>query len=368
MPLHTINKFWQEFTGKSSKPVNIVARRFLQAFENHGVATSQIPRLLPQVKIADLQSPEKLLASLTPELLDQTAQLLGIRSEWLEGIDEEIYDYRSCYKQPDVLLEHMENIVREKDVRGSFPLRVFTTRKNLDFMDENEQLLAPVIVEKIAELGEKEIFRFHIYRDEFDWGYFPCRIELKAITRIVDKQLRTTVPLFVISEKEMSLLLAGKLIPHSLFRGPLVTNPSLEDYALTKQESVVAKETEEIPEVMQYIDEYQLQRFTFECVEAVPDSLKITVSTDSNTLQPSTSAGKRASNNQDLWEPAKAAAAALWHEFGDDLTIADVSRRIKSMKHLKASAFTIDAIRKKIASLAPPGVRGKSGRKPKKSS
>lgn len=242
----------------------MVAQRFLQAFQNHGVQASQIPRLLPSIKLDNLKSEESLLAALTADILDQTASLFGIRIEWLEGVDDEIYDYLYCYKQPNLLLDHLEKVVGGEDVGLSFPLRVFATTKKLNFKDDSEQLLAPVIVEKIAELGDEDICRYHIYRDEFDWGYFPSRIELKAISRIVDTQLHTPVPLFVISEKEMRELLDGKLVPRQLFRGALITNPSLEDFALSQQESGVAKEIEELPEVLRYIDENQLKRFTFE--------------------------------------------------------------------------------------------------------
>lgn len=46
-----VSKIWQHFSGKAKpNPVNIVAQRFLQAFHDHGLQTSQIPRLLPQIK------------------------------------------------------------------------------------------------------------------------------------------------------------------------------------------------------------------------------------------------------------------------------------------------------------------------------
>jgi hypothetical protein len=266
-------KNWLHPAGKSQAgSVNIVAQRFLQAFLDHGVEASQIPRLLPQVQIGDLQSPEKLLAILTPEILDQTAKFFGIRSQWLEGVDDEIYQYLACYKHPAVILEHLAKVVNGNDVGLSFPLRILSTTKKLDFNDESQQLLTPVIVEKIAELGEDEISRYHIYRDGFDWSYLPARIELKAIARIVDKHLHTPVPLFVISTKEMKDVLEGKLIPKQYLDGCQITSPSLEDYALTKEERVVAKEVKEIPAVLGYIQEHKLQKFTFDKPDDLPPS------------------------------------------------------------------------------------------------
>lgn len=104
MPSSIGAKLWRNLTGKPSDSVHVVVKRFLQAFQDHGVEISQIPRLLPKIKLADLQSPEKLLESLTPEVFDQTAKLFGICSRWLEGASERIYEPLFCYKQPEIFL------------------------------------------------------------------------------------------------------------------------------------------------------------------------------------------------------------------------------------------------------------------------
>ena len=362
---HNVNKLWQSFIGKTKNNlVNIVAQRFLQAFVDHGVEISQIPRLLPQVKIGDLQSPEKLLAALNPEILDQTAKLFGIRSEWLEGVDDEIYQYLACYKCPAVILEHLAKVVDGNDIGLSFPLRILSTTKKLDCNDDSQQLLTPVIVEKIAKLGEDEIYRYHIYRDGFDWSYLPARIELKATARIVDKHLHTPVPLFVISNKEMQNVMDGKLIPKRFLDGCQITNPSLEDFALTYEESVVAKEVEEIPAVLNYIEEQNLQDFSFDKpnIPSSAESLASSVSSVPPEKQEKPKkSGKRAQTQVDLWEPVKNAAKTLWAE-NNKLRIAEVIRRIKLMPIFKASKLSESAIRKHIADLAPEGIRGKPGR------
>ena len=149
--LLNVYKSWRRATGKSQAgSVNIVAQRFLQAFLDHGVEVSQIPRLLPLVNIGDLQSPEKLLAVISPEILDQTARLFGIRAQWLEGVDDQIYEHLACYKRPAILLEHLAVLLNGKDTFMSFPMRVLSTTKQLDSSSESQQLMAPVLVEKIA--------------------------------------------------------------------------------------------------------------------------------------------------------------------------------------------------------------------------
>lgn len=366
-----IKKPWYQFLAHTnSKTVVIVAQRFIQLFLDHGVKITQISRLLPAIKLDNLKSEEALLAVLTPEILAQTAQLFGVRLEWLEGVDDTIYEYLSCYKRPSQLLDNLANVIDGVDVGLSFPLRVLATTKRLNCNVDGDQLLAPIIVEKVASLGEEEIYRYHIYRDGFNWGYSPGRIELKAIARTVYKNLHTPVPLFDISDKEMRSLLDGELIPTELFRGALLTNPSFEDFSLTKDESRVALESEEISDVLNYITEYNLHDFSFDKRDKSnqpdePISSSAPCSPSEINKDPN-EAGKRAKNRQDLWEPVKAVASAIWIE-DKSQSIAEVIIRIKKMPHLKAASLTESAIRKHIAGLAPPDIRGKSGRKPQKS-
>lgn len=73
--------------------------------------------------------------------------------------------------------------------------------------------------------------------------------------------------------------------------------------------------------------------------------------------------GKRIDANEEIWKPAIIAAKTIWAQ-DKSLLIADVTRKIKAMPELKASAFTESAIRKRIRFLSP--TPGTPGRKPKK--
>lgn len=370
-----LNKLLRHFVaGAKTNPVGIVPQRFFQVFRDHGVEESQIPRLLPQLKLDDLQAPEKLLAALTHEILDQTAQLFGVRSQWLEGVDEQIYEYMYCYKEPALLLEQLASLqaFSEQD-RQNFPLRVLTDTKHLDYGDPDYQPLVPVLVEKIAELGDKDICRYYVYRDGFDWSHEPARIQLKAMALRIYRTFHSPVPLFVISSSEIQDVIDGKVIPAKYInRGGLLTNPSLEDYALDKNESVVAKEVDELPAVLKYIQDHNLQGLVFDR----PDSFQEPIESSETTTPPPVVPGafetqKQKKNGkrdqaQADWELARNFASTRWAT-NDQLSITDVVRDIKGMPILKVSAFSASAIRKQIADLAPPNIRGKSGRKPNKS-
>src|SRR3569833_3287996 len=358
------NSFWKGFTGTNT--IGVVAHRFLKAFRDHNIKAAQIPRLVPQLKLDDLKSEESLLGALTPDLLDHTAQLFGIRIEWLEGVDDEIYDYRFCYKQPELFFELLADIRRRANgAHLKFPLRTLSVARHLDSKAEQQQLLVPVLLEKIAEFGDEEIYRYYIFNDGWDWGYAPTRIQLKAMARVVCNVLRDPTPLFVVRPADLHGVLERKKIPADLLKGCLLTNPSLEDFVLSPKESGVAKEIEELPEVLRYIDVHRLKRL-LPLHQPKSDPLSAVAPTPQMPHEPSIPANppkdsKRAKNTKELWEPVEIAAITLWTEHGP-LPIEEVIRRIKGMPHLKASALSESAIRKRIAKLAPPDVRGKSGR------
>lgn len=363
-----INKLLHGFVGKTN-PINIVARRFLRVFNDHGVETSQISRLFPQIKLADLESEKALLNALTPELLDQTAQLFGVRSQWLEGVDDTIYDCHFCYKHPTLFFKHFVSLKRNTGDAARFPVRALTTAKNLDYKNPDSQQLALVLVEQIAILEDKPVCRYHIYGDSWDWAYTPTRIQLKAMVRYI----HDPVPLFFVSTREIHHILEGKQIPRCFIEGCLLTEPSLEDYTYTQEESVVAKEVEELPEVLRYIEELKSENLTPEgysrsSIHTMADSTQEDTSgyeSESPQTDYSKKSGKRDKNNQALWDPTRTVASLWWSNDGS-LSIAEIVRRIKKTPTLKASSLTESAIRKHIADLAPPGIRGKPGRKPNK--
>ena len=197
MPLQFLSRITRN---KKTQSLDVVAQRFCQIFQDHGVAKSQIPRLMPQIKLSDMKSNEDLLEALTPGILDKAASLLGIRVEWLEGMDDDIYESRHCYKAPKNLLELLNTVRNHGDFDvTSFPLRVLVGNRNLDCNAGQEQILVPVVLEKIAYLGEETISRYYIFNDGFNWGYQPARIQLKAMVRMVRKVLGSPVPLMVIN-------------------------------------------------------------------------------------------------------------------------------------------------------------------------
>jgi hypothetical protein len=321
---------------------------------------------LPQIKLDDLDSEKALLGVLTPEVLDQTARLFAIRSQWLEGIDDKIYEYLYCYKEPQLFIEKFFSLSRGENNMLRFPIRAITSTKNLDYSSSDYQPLVLVMVELAAMLGDEMVYRYYVFRDGMDWSYSPARIQIKAMIRAIGNY---PVPLFIASQSEIEQLFEGARIPHRFVKGCQITNPSLEDYVCNG--SAVAKEVDELPEVDRYIEEYELDRIVARMISAsevatTEGVMPEVISAPVPLVSPSPKSGKRAENTKILWEPVSSIAQAWWAKEGDSLSIAVAVRRIKAMSHLPASSLGESVIRKRIAKFAPENVR-KSGRKPNKS-
>jgi len=248
------------FSKKTPDPVLGVPERFIKLFQYHGVAVSQIPRLVPAVSLEQLLSHEKLLSALTPQVIQKTAELFRIRREWLEGTSAEAYENLWCYKHPERFFEEIKTM----DVKGvHFPVVALCTDPNFDAKRYKRQSMVLVLRERCADLGERQVLRYRIFNDEMDWSYWKCRIQIKAMIRLLEPlESFSVVPLFCVSEKELEAVESGCHIPHRILaKAKRLHDVSLEDFSLFPDESAVSKAGEELPHVLEYIKATRLEDF-----------------------------------------------------------------------------------------------------------
>jgi hypothetical protein len=154
-----------------------------------------------------------------------------------------------------------------KVIGWDFPVRALTCVKSLDCNAEGDQPIVLILTQKITELGDENIFRYRIYCDAWDWGYWKCRIQLKAMVRVFEKNLNMPIPLYRVEESILDQIRDGFRVPRLFLRGSPITEPSLEDYALSKQESTKSKEWKEVPEVLEYIRKHELEKTFLMCLQ-----------------------------------------------------------------------------------------------------
>jgi hypothetical protein len=235
---------------------SIVAKRFIQLFEWHGLQITQIQHFFPDITLDKLKSTECLVASLTSQRLDEAAELFGVRRSWLDGVDDQIYEYRSCDKAPEQIFQPLKRIVEIDDF--AVPLRVVCVNQDLNFLSADFQPLVLVLVQMVSQVGDIEVERYQVYTELLDWSHAGCRIQIKAMVRLINLLLHKPVPLYSGRRGWVEQLARGQLVPRQLLDGPLVTDPSLEDYSLSSEESAVAKECAELPAVLAYLAERDL--------------------------------------------------------------------------------------------------------------
>lgn len=242
-------------------PVSKIPRRFIKLFADHGVSKSQIPHWIPDIELTDVQDHARLLGKLKPETLVKAAEIFGVQRIWIEGETEKIFDTESCYKQPEKFFRRIP--ARAVADRPGL-VRALIEDTGLDNRKAYGQPLVLVIVEPLKESEDRgemwSVDRYHIFGDSWDWSHAPCRIQLKAMARVMDRVFGYPTPIFKVNQRELEAVRSGKRVPRDLVNRCLMTDPSLEDYACSAEESRAAKETEELPAVLSYIEQSGLER------------------------------------------------------------------------------------------------------------
>jgi hypothetical protein len=145
------------------------AERFIQLFESHGVARSQIPAFFGhELSIGDCSSPDNLLHKLSEATLKDAADLFGIKVEWLHGTSSEVYAVRQFYKYPKECADFFNNLVKSKSELSGIAL----VSEKLPL--KNKYSAAIVVTEEVGAVGDRPINRLHILGN---WvhSYWKCR-------------------------------------------------------------------------------------------------------------------------------------------------------------------------------------------------
>jgi hypothetical protein len=155
--------------------------RFVSLFENHGVHRNQIPRFFDHgLTLADMISDDNLLTKLTPDILKAASEQFAVRLEWLEGVDNEIYEVHDFYKQPKAYQQFLAELVTRSE-QPIFAKLVLSTAPRC----QEDALL--ILAETFSYNGEEAVERFHLCGNWFT-KYWKSRADLAACIAITEKQ------------------------------------------------------------------------------------------------------------------------------------------------------------------------------------
>ncbi|MFC1750925.1 hypothetical protein ACFL2V_19205 [Pseudomonadota bacterium] len=156
----------------------LVAKRFVELFESHGVKRTQIPKFFGHdLTLEKLKDDETLLSNLSDEMLDDVCELFAVRREWLDGVEEQIHPYYDFYKNPEKFSIFIEDLVFENPDSHLFGVVIAPS----DYDWTSQALI--ILQERVGTLGEKEIFRYHLCNN---WAhtYWKARAYLTACVAI----------------------------------------------------------------------------------------------------------------------------------------------------------------------------------------
>lgn len=176
---------WQE----RRDPVRAQATRVLRAFESHGIARTQIVRLLPPglaLPMTAFASAQSLRGHLTPALLDWVAEFFLLERAWFDGV-QKAAPHSSCrhnfYKQPGALhqwlIERIGNRVLD--------FKVYLLKA--DALPVGEDSSGPFVIllaETHCELDGEFHCRYQLLSGGAHFDHVPCVVDLIASCAVYD--------------------------------------------------------------------------------------------------------------------------------------------------------------------------------------
>ena len=169
-------KRWRE--SRAGKASDNVASRFVRLFESHGIARNQIPRFFGHsLKFADVKNDDVLLEALDSQMVSDAAALFGVKPEWLECADSQIYKPHDFYKKPGEFREFLEGLIATGRAISGFLFVADTAPKSFDL----DGLI--VLEEEIDHLDGEPVYRYHLCNNWL-FSYWKSRAYLTACVSI----------------------------------------------------------------------------------------------------------------------------------------------------------------------------------------
>lgn len=147
-PLKIYDRIKEKFTPT-------VCSRFLQLFEAHGIGINQIPSFFGHgLTVEDMANKKRLLRKLDETSLNAACKTFGVRREWLDCADDQVYDVHHFRAEHDNFMLFLDQLkIAGNSLKGH--LYLSSSREwELDSLF--------VISEEIGHIGEMSIHRYHL--------------------------------------------------------------------------------------------------------------------------------------------------------------------------------------------------------------
>jgi len=268
----------------------LTARRFKQLFNLHGIEESEIPEIkgFEDISLYDLNSNDRLLQKLTPDYLHKTADLFGVRIEWLRSGEPTLYQHRNWYKSA---LPNFFEDLKEIDFESIYaPFFIVTTTPKLDVNSPEYQPFILVLRKHLSELGDKDLYKYY-FESVWDWHHPPCRLQAKGIATQYYKLTGRLIDIYQASTEIFHKIKEGYIPPLDGLRH--CHNISFEEYGALKLPHMEPYEKDEWDAILKEMEYYKIDNIEYEYV-------KKTKQNSSDNVNPSTKskAGRKPSKEK----------------------------------------------------------------------
>ena len=139
-------------------------------------APRQIPRFFGHgLTVKDVQDDQSLLGKLDEPLLEAACERFGVRREWLNGAEPQVYSCHDFYKHPERVQPFLTKL-RESKPEGELDGILIAPEGN-----KGEALV--LLSELIAWVGDKPIYRYHLCSG-WVFDYWKSRAYLTALVAV----------------------------------------------------------------------------------------------------------------------------------------------------------------------------------------
>jgi hypothetical protein len=246
--------------------VAALLNRVRQVFSEQGLTPAHLTRFFTLMnapfdfRLDHYRTDAALLAWLDDAKLNWIAQVFGIRREWLDGEDEHVHEQWFFDKNPRLFWE----VARPKGPTGvsvmpeAFFLRWGTGGEWAKGQSAVFVVLAIPLCQISAELT---IYRYVSDFTPYPWDYPRSHIQLRAWARLLYGPGG-----YIIHGREMTYKTGEKLESNAQFLRKVINDGSLvrrldwhpDDFALSVEESAVAKEAGTLPQVLAFLSSHGL--------------------------------------------------------------------------------------------------------------
>lgn len=245
-------KDWLE---RRRSPARKPIYRLRQLVKNHGMTFPQLLHHVPAEwnwQLADIADDQALLRSLNCRTLIALAELFGIRLEWIEGVDDQIYQPVWGYQDVAGLARRLASIDMGD---GQMEMAAFVSEKAW----RRRAIEDPVLVFAIPASDRDHGFRrFIVCGEQWNWQYWPSRRDVKAIARWFWCAHPRGIPIVPLDDRTRESIRSCYQFPGPLFPDGYGGYSFLDEYVVTASESRVARDDAEARIVAGYLRDLQL--------------------------------------------------------------------------------------------------------------